>query len=243
MMEESKYKYNSWPLGKVPIELQRPEIYKLKELGYEFDDARDVVDIFENKVAEFAGSTYAVSVDSCSHGIFLCIKYLQSIGEIKKDETIIIPNRTYVSIPMQIIHAGLKLEYQHIEWSGLYQLTPTRIVDSAVRWKKDMYLGDDVLQVISFQFKKPICIGKGGIILTNDFDAYSALRLMRYDGRNMELPYDHPNHTQTLGYHMYMEPESAARGIILMDSVKFEGDSGNYTMYPDVEKMMNNIKL
>ena len=109
-MSESKYKYNSWPLGKVPEELQRKELKTIKEMGYDWKDPRDVVDMFEQKVAEFAGSKYAVSVDCCSHGMFLCLKYLQSIGELpEKDYTITIPSRTYISTPMQIIHSGLNV--------------------------------------------------------------------------------------------------------------------------------------
>jgi dTDP-4-amino-4,6-dideoxygalactose transaminase len=42
--------------------------------------------MFEKKVAAFAGSKYAVSVDCCSHGLFLSLKYLQSTGELQKDE-------------------------------------------------------------------------------------------------------------------------------------------------------------
>jgi dTDP-4-amino-4,6-dideoxygalactose transaminase len=83
-MSESKYKYNTWPLGKIPEELQRPELNEIKKIGYEWNDPREVIDMFEKKVAEFAGSKYAISVDCCSNGIFLCLKYLQSIGELKK---------------------------------------------------------------------------------------------------------------------------------------------------------------
>ena len=46
----SKYQYNSWPLGKLPKEFQRPELEMLKENGYEWTDARDVIDIFERKI-------------------------------------------------------------------------------------------------------------------------------------------------------------------------------------------------
>ena len=105
-----------------------------------------------------------------------------------------------------------------------------------------MYIGDNALQVISFQFKKRIPIGKGGIILTDDYDAYKMLKLMSYDGRDLTLPYDHPEHVKTIGYHMYMTPEDAARGIILMDSLPdINDDSGNNTMYPDVEEMLKNL--
>jgi dTDP-4-amino-4,6-dideoxygalactose transaminase len=244
-----KYKYNSWPLGKVPKELQRPELDELKNRGYEFSDPRDVVDIFEEKVAKFAGSKYAVSVDCCSHGLFLSLKYLESIGEIPNniDPTtfkfgeITIPSRTYVSAPMQINQANYNVKFEDIEWSGLYQLKPTRVWDGAVRWTKDMYVSDNALQVVSFQIKKRVPIGKGGIILTDDKKAYEWLKLARYDGRDMSVPYTDDKHILMMGYHMYMTPEDAARGIILMDEVnkhtEEHEDSGGYLNYTDVSKL------
>ena len=239
-----KYQYNGYILGKVPVELQRPEIYELKKLGYKFDDAREIIDIFEDKVAKFAGSKYAVTTDCCSHGLFLSLRYIQMKGEYSLGQPIIIPNRTYISVPMQIIHVGFKVEFEDYDWSGVYQLKPTRIWDSATRWTKGMYVGDNALQVLSFQFKKRIPIGKGGMILTDDYDAYKMLKLMTYDGRDLTIPYDHPEHVKTIGYHMYMTPEDAARGIILMDSVpEINDDVCDTTNYLDVEKIMNNITI
>lgn len=241
--------YNPWPIGKVPKEFQRPELDKLKELGYEFNDAREVIDIFEKKVAAFAGSKYAVSVDCCSHALFLCIKYAQFnfLGLDEDDEwppELLIPKHTYVSVPMQIHHSGFGVAYEDIQWSGIYQIKPLNIYDGAVRWTKGMYVGNDALQTVSFQIKKRIPIGKGGMILTDDEKAYKELKLMTYDGRDLTLSYDHPNHVQTLGYHMYMTPEDAARGIILMDQTpEVNEDTGNNTSYPDVEKMMFNVEL
>lgn len=234
--------YNSFPIGKVPKHLQRNELDKLKE-KYNFNDPREVITIFEKKIAKFSGSKYAVLTDCCSHGIFLSLMYLKNIGEITKNINITIPNRTYVSLPMQIKNAGLNYVFKDFKWSGLYQLNPTRVFDSAVRWTKNMFVGGDALQVVSFQIKKRIPIGKGGVILTNDEDAAKTLKLMSYDGRDLDLPYDHPNHIKSFGYHMYMTPEDAARGIILMDSIpEINEDSGNSESYPDIELMLNNIK-
>lgn len=239
----TKYKYNSYVLGKVPINLQRPDIYKLKEMGYEFDDPREIIDIFENKIAEFAGSKYAVLTDCCSHGIFLSLKYIQSKNELCQNQKIIIPNRTYISTPMQIMHVGCQVKFEDIKWSGVYQLKPTRVFDGAVRWTKNMYVGNNALQVVSFQFKKRIPIGKGGVILTDDEEAAKMLKLMSYDGRDLTLPYDHPEHIKTLGYHMYMTPEDAARGIMLMDATpEINEDACNHTNYMDAEEMLKNIK-
>ncbi len=239
----SKYKYNAHILGKVPIEKQRPEIHKLKELGYEFDDAREVIDIFEKKVAEFAGCRYAITTDCCSHGLFLSLKYIQQLNEFDNSQSIRIPNRTYISVPMQIKHAGFSVDFEEYKWTGVYQLKPTRVWDGATRWTKGMYVGNNALQVLSFQFKKRIPIGKGGMILTDDYEAYMMLKLMTYDGRDLTLPYDHPEHVKTLGYHMYMTPEDAARGILLMDATpEVNLDVCDTTNYLDVEEIMRKIK-
>ena len=49
---------------------------------YGLDDAWDVVDLFEKKIAEYSGSKYAVSVDNCTDAIFLCLKYLDYTDEV-----------------------------------------------------------------------------------------------------------------------------------------------------------------
>ena len=59
--------YDAWPIGKLPKEFQRPELDQVKELGYHWADPRDIIDTFEKKVARFAGSKYAVSIDSVSY--------------------------------------------------------------------------------------------------------------------------------------------------------------------------------
>jgi dTDP-4-amino-4,6-dideoxygalactose transaminase len=242
-MSENKTHYNPWPIGKVPKHLQRQELDQLKELGYNWNDPRDVMGMFEQKVATFSGSKYAVAVDCCSNGIFLSLKYLQSIGELTKDTVLTIPKMTYISAPMQIMHAGNQVAFEDLEWTGLYQLKGSRVWDSAVRWNKNMYIGDNALQVISFQIKKRVPIGKGGIILTDSEEAYKWLKLASYDGRDLNTPYTDENHISILGYHMYMTPEDAARGIILIDQTPEQNeDTGNYTTYVNVEEIMKKIK-
>ena len=41
----------------------------------------EVVNKFENKIAEFFGAPYAVAVDCCTHGIELCLRH-QNINSI-----------------------------------------------------------------------------------------------------------------------------------------------------------------
>lgn len=239
--------YNSWPLGHVPKELQRPELQMITDLGYEFVDARDVIDIFEKEVAQFAGAKYGVSTDCCTHAIELSFRYLLHIGELQGGNEIICPRNTYISaalIPQQL---ALRTRFEKINWSGAYQYIGSRVWDSAVRWRKEMYVEDNALQCLSFQIKKPICIGRGGMVLTDDKDAYEWLKLARYDGRDMSIPYDNPEHIKSIGAwnckHYYMAPEDAARGLWLMNKVKFSGDSGNSNMYPDVLSYKNIFEI
>ena len=215
--------FKEWPLGQLPEELQRPELKIVKEMGYDWKEPHDVIAMFEEKVAKFAGSKYAIAVDSCSSALFLSLKYFKAQG------TITIPARTYISVPMQIKHAGCDVEFQNAEWKNQYKLYPYNIWDAATFWGEGMHTSG--LQCISFQIKKQLPIGKGGMILTNDEEAYKWLKTVSHDGRtvgkyvDMDFPF--------LGYHMNMTPEDAARGIILMDSqhkmVDKEMGSADYT--------------
>jgi dTDP-4-amino-4,6-dideoxygalactose transaminase len=162
----------------------------------------------------------------------LCLKYRQAQGEV------VIPARTYVSVPMQVIHSGCQPTFEDLDWSGLYELKPWNIYDSAARFTKNMYVQGDALQVLSFQIKKRLPIGRVGAILTNSKVAYEWLKLATYDGRNLDLPYDHVDHVQTLGWHFYMTPEDAARGIWLMDRIAEDNaDTMDSKHYPDLRSM------
>ena len=233
----------SWPLGLVPEKFQRSELKQLKSLGYNWKDARDVIDIFEKKVAAFAGSKYAISLDCCSHGIFLALKWYKD-KKNSKEQIITIPKRTYVSVPMQIINAGFLVRFHDIAWEGIYQLNPFDIFDGAVRWTRNMYKGG--LHIVSFHYKKRIPIGKGGMILTDDEDAMLWLKKVRYDSRNMDMPVVDQD-IDEIGYHFYMTPEDAARGIILMDSIsELNIDSACSSDYNDLSQLTvfkNNDKV
>jgi dTDP-4-amino-4,6-dideoxygalactose transaminase len=222
--------YNPWPLGKLPIEFQRPEPQKLLEVGYSWEDPRDIVGIFESKLAAYAGARFAVLTDSCSNALFLSLRL---VGVTKR--RVEIPANTYVSVPLQIYHAGGRPVFVDQEWSGIYQLGNTNVWDSAARFTKGMYVGGGALQCLSFQIKKRLPIGRGGAILTDSEDAYHELKLLSYDGRNLETPYTSDLHVTRLGWHMYMTPEDAARGVLLMDMLPEENeDTMDWRHYPDL---------
>lgn len=236
-----KTNYHSWPLGQLAEELQRPELEQIRE-KYPFNDPREVVDIFEKKVAEFSGAKFGIAVDCCTHAIELSLRYLLHKGELKKKSTITIPNRTYVSVGQLIHGLCLGLNFHQDPWTGVYQLRGSRVYDGAVRWMERMYVGDNALHCLSFQIKKRIPIGRGGMVITNDQEAYEWLKLARYDGRDMSLPYTDPSHVKIQGYHYYMTPEDAARGIILMDQIPGGPDTGNDTTYPNIESWLAKTK-
>ena len=98
-----------------------------------------------------------------------------------------------------------------------------------------MYQGG--FHVLSFQIKKRIPIGRGGMILTDDLDAYNWLKRASHDGRTPNTNFVNDDITM-LGYHYYMTPEDAARGILLMDQTpEVNDDSGNQNSYSDLSKL------
>lgn len=40
----------------------------------------ETVKKFENEIAKFYGSPYAIATDSCTHGVELCLRYMNKIG-------------------------------------------------------------------------------------------------------------------------------------------------------------------
>jgi hypothetical protein len=59
-----------------------------------------------------------------------------------KGQEITIPNRTYPSVPCEIIHAGAKVKFRKVKGKtikGAYQLKPTNVWDSALSFTYNMY--------------------------------------------------------------------------------------------------------
>jgi len=179
--------------------------------------AYQVVRDFEECVAKYCGSPYAVALESCSAALFLCCKFV-NVGEL---DEVVIPHRTYPSVPSSIINAGGRVGFSNIMWQhdGYYYLGETGIVDSAKRMSKNMYSWfSSSFVCLSFHGKKCLPIGRGGMVLTDSKEAYEWLRWMRFDGRHEESL-----ETDTLvgvGWNMYMAPTQATRGLELMQWIK-----------------------
>ena len=188
-----------------------------------------IIKEFENAIAHFYGSPYAISVDSCTHAIELCLRY-QNI------EKIVIPNRTYLSIAFLAHKIGIDLEWRREDWVNYYYLGGTNIIDAAVLWEQNSYL-PGTLMCLSFQYQKHLSLGRGGMILTDNENTRDELKLMSYDGRKPDLPWRDQN-ISSVGYHYYMTPETAQLGLKkLPEAIKTKPRKWTIEDWPDLQKM------
>ena len=191
---------------------------------------------FENKIAKFFGSPYAIAVDCCTHGIELCLRH----NNIKK---INVPKRTYISVPFLANKLNIGFEWKDEVWTNYYYLTDN-IIDAAVLWEKNSYIPNTFMN-ISFQFKKHLSLGRGGIILTDNKNAAIKLKKMSYDGRLPDVPWRNQN-INSIGYHYYMTPETAELGLKKLDNaINTPPKQWIVTDWPDLTRMdiFNNENL
>lgn len=189
----------------------------------------EVTKQFEEELARYTGARFAVTVDNASNALFLALMY-----EDIKGQEITIPARTYPSVPCEIIHAGGKVNFEPVEGNtikGAYQLKPTRVWDSALRFTSDMYIPNTHMCISFTGPYKHFKLSKGGAILTDDQDAYFWFKRARYSGRR-ECSY-HDDNLDMLGWNFYMMPELATRGLLLMN--QFYDMQGNPKHNEDLE--------
>jgi len=186
-----------------------------------------VVEMFEQNVAEYCGSKYAVATDNCTDALLMCCQYLDVAGK-----EITIPSKTYLSVPQSILHAGAILKFRDYNWKGIYQLEPYPIYDAAKRFTSGMYIPGSYM-CLSFHHKKTLKIGKGGAILTDDLGAVKWLKKFRYEGR------DHiKDDIDICGMNAYMTPEQAARGLTLLQTLpKYNEDQLEVPEYRDLREL------
>ena len=171
----------------------------------------EVVGEFEEKIADFYGATWGVAVDSCTHGIELCLRYVGA-------NEIVVPKRTYLSVPMLANKMNLDLKWKDEDWRDYYEIGNTGVYDAAVLWRENSYIPKSFM-CISFQFQKHLSLGRGGMILTDDLVAKDELKKMSYDGRIPDVPWREQN-VDTMGYHYYMTPETAQNGLDKFNEAK-----------------------
>ncbi len=189
----------------------------------------DTIKLFEEKIAEFFGAPYAVSVDCCTHAIELCLRD-QEITKMS------VPKRTYISVPFLAKKLNIELEWRDEIWHDYYFIGDTNIIDAAVLWEKDSYI-PNTFMCLSFQFRKHLSLGRGGMILTNDREAAIRLKKMSYDGRLPDVPWREQD-ISSVGYHYYMTPETAQLGLDkLPEAIRTEPKKWTVEDWPDLTKM------
>lgn len=206
----------------------------------------DFNDIFEQKLCDYTGFKYAVTVDCCTNAILISLEALRLKGKINKEIELDIPFRTYMSVPMTLKHNGWKISFIENKWEKKYQIGNTSIYDSATDFHQDMSLdySDDVFVCVSFQQKKRLSLGRGGAILFNDIKYLEILRRLRHDGRNSKMcdkdEIEYNLQDILIGYHCYLEPDKAAKGILIMNQHQLmlkPYSPATYKDYPDLRKL------
>jgi dTDP-4-amino-4,6-dideoxygalactose transaminase len=196
-----------------------------------------ITEDFEQALSKYTGAPYVVTVDNASNALFLALMYEKIDGKI-----ISIPSRTYPSVPCEIIHAGGKINFEPVEGikiKGAYQLKPTKVWDSALRFTSNMYISNSHMCISFTGPYKHFKLSKGGAILTDNYNAYLWFKRARYSGRR-ECSY-HDDNFDMLGWNFYMMPELAARGLLLMNQFYNTDGTPKHNQdlelpYPDLSK-------
>lgn len=189
-----------------------------------------VTEEFENEVSKYTGAKHAIAVDNASNALFLALTY-----EGIRNKVISIPARTYPSVPCAIIQAGGRVNFEPVTGTtlkGAYQLKGSRTWDSALRFTHNMYLPGTFMCLSFTGPYKHLKLGKGGMILTDEYKAMHWFKRARFSGRR-ECSY-HDDSFDMLGWNFYMMPEIAARGLLMMKQF-YEVGSDAPKELPDIE--------
>jgi len=193
-----------------------------------------ITEDFEKSLSDYTGAPYVVTVDNQSNALFLSLYYEKNIKNSIKTDTITIPSRTYPSVPCEIIHAGLKVNFEPVKGktiTGAYNLVGSNVWDSALRFTTDMYIPNTHMCISFTGPYKHFKLSKGGAILTDSHEAYLWFKRARYSGRR-ECSY-HDDNFDMLGWNFYMMPELTMRGMLLMG--QFYNIDGSKKQNQDLE--------
>lgn len=210
---------------------------------------------FEKALAAYTGAPYAVAVTSCTMALLLAVAWhlrghtnaSAKVGLVE----VSIPKRTYVSVPMSIIHAGGWPTFRDEKWEGWYQLAPLFVWDSARYFSSGMYstitsynagvYPQGGMVCLSFHAQKTLCDTQGGAILHDNAEADEWLRRARFDGRAEGIAPKHDTFTQ-VGYHCYLSPDVSTRllwrlGGLPKHNPPLPWGPGTDSDYPDLSSL------
>jgi dTDP-4-amino-4,6-dideoxygalactose transaminase len=194
----------------------------------------DLILKFEKELAEFTGAPYAIMTDCCTHAIELCLRY--ELQDRRYLDKVVFTAYTYLSVPMTFRKLGIKYEHIEYDWTGEYPFYGTRIWDSARRLQPNMYR-PHAFQCISFGQGKPLQIGRGGAILTDDKNAYTTMLAQRYDGRDLSISPWQNQKVFRVGYHYKPTIEEAEIGSNLLTQYTQNPQVPKHVEYPDLREI------
>jgi dTDP-4-amino-4,6-dideoxygalactose transaminase len=219
---------------------------------------------FEAELCRYTGAPFAVAVNSCTMALRLCLDWqrvLSGWGSTEDERRygrptrVMIPKRTYVSVPMQIKAAGFNLAFRDEDWRGAYLLKPFSVWDSArwftsnlfnlLPWMENTPVDmPDKFVCVSFHSTKILGIKRpredggwdieqGGAILHNSPEADKWFRRARFDGRTEGVePKD--DTFDMIGHHCYMSPATARLGLALLKQLPEHNAPMANDPYPDL---------
>jgi dTDP-4-amino-4,6-dideoxygalactose transaminase len=196
-----------------------------------------IIEQFERAICDYTHAPYCIAVNSCTNALFLSLMWyrhknlspLDAFGPVN----VFMPRRTYPSVPMQVIHAGMKPAFVDHNWTGEYELAPLNIWDSARRFTGGMYR-PGAMQACSFHWLKPLGISHGGCILHDNPNADEFLRRARFDGR---LSGESSHEAKMIGWHCLTTPEIAAAGLVRLSGLPYNNPDSPKPEYPNLSAM------
>lgn len=204
-----------------------------------------ITEDFEKSLCDYTGAPYAIALDNMSNAIFLALYYEKNIKKSLTSDKVDCPSKTYPSVPCEIIHSGLKVNFTPVEGEtikGAYQLSPSNVWDSALSFTADMYIPKSHMCLSFTGPYKTLKLSKGGAILTDDEQAYKWFKKARFSGRD-ECSYhdDDFDINPVVGWNFYMMPELATRGLLMMSQFyNLDGSKKHIEdlelPYPDLSK-------
>jgi dTDP-4-amino-4,6-dideoxygalactose transaminase len=206
-------------------------------------NVHDITKEFEKELSRYTGAPYVICLDNQSNALFLSLYYEKNVLN-KPLNVIEIPSHTYMSVPCEIIHVGSKVKFKESDvfLEGAYQLYPSKVYDSALRFTSNMYMPNTHMCVSFTGPFKHFKLSKGGAILTDDETAYKWFKKARFSGRS-ECSYHEDNFDDNpvIGWNFYMMPELAARGLLLINQFynNYDSPKDNPDLklpYPDLSR-------
>jgi len=185
------------------IQLFNIESQKFDTKKYENLLHGTIVSDLESKIAEYVGAEYAVTLNSASSAIFLCL--------LNKNVTIDIPSMIPPVVLNAIINSGNKYNFtDNTKWIGdsytLHDFGNYKIIDSAHKLHKNQFkleCNNNDLLIFSFYPTKPLSGLDGGIIVSNNKEYIDHIKCFSLNGTTLKLG-SWDNIIKHPGYKMYM---------------------------------------